>query len=54
MGVAADAVESGLWVTEDVLAKDLPGQFHFVLSPQGLQQKNSRALPVHVPSNSQP
>ena len=54
MGVAADAVESGLWTTEDVLAKDLPGQFHFVLSPQGLQQKNSRALPGHVPSNSQP
>lgn len=35
---AADAVESGRWEPEDVLAADLPRRFHFVPSPAALQQ----------------
>jgi hypothetical protein len=35
---AADAVEQGLWVPQEVLAHDLPGRFGYVRSPQLLQK----------------
>ena len=34
---AADAVEAGVWLLEDVLAADLPRRFGFVRSPQQAQ-----------------
>ena len=37
MGHAADAVEQGLWVPEDVLASEVPQRFAFIKSPQALQ-----------------
>ena len=37
MGHAADAVEQGLWVPQDVLASEVPQRFAFVKSPQALQ-----------------
>lgn len=36
---AADAVERGLWVPEELLEGDLPARFGYVLSPQLLQEK---------------
>ena len=36
---AADAIERGLWVPEDVLAHDLPQRFGYVRSPQAASQK---------------
>jgi hypothetical protein len=39
MGYAADAVEQGLWVPQDVVAADLPARFAYVSSPQTLQKK---------------
>ena len=33
---AADAIEYGLWVPQEVLAGDLQGRFGYVRSPQGL------------------
>lgn len=39
MGQAADAVEQGLWLVQDVLAADLPQRFSYVASPQRLQKK---------------
>ena len=33
---AADAIESGLWVPQEVLAKDLQTRFGYVRSPQGV------------------
>lgn len=36
MGHAADAVEQGLWVPQEVQAQDLPKRFAFVTSPQAL------------------
>ena len=33
---AAEAIEQGLWVPQEVLAKDLQGRFGYVRSPQGL------------------
>jgi Protein of unknown function (DUF2946) len=36
VGVAAVAVEEGLWVPEEVPASDLPTRFGFVRSPQAL------------------
>lgn len=39
MGHAADAVEQGLWVPQDVLCADLPQRFAYVPSPQALQKK---------------
>lgn len=36
---AADAVERGLWVPEELNADDLPSRFAYVLSPQALQKK---------------
>ncbi len=36
MGHAADAVERGLWVPQDVRAKELPARFGYVRSPQSL------------------
>lgn len=35
---AADAVEQGLWVPEEVLARDLPVRFAYVRSPQAIQK----------------
>ena len=39
MNQAANAVEQGLWVPQDVLAADLPTQFAYVVSPQTLQKQ---------------
>ena len=36
---AADAIEQGLWVPNEVLAHDLPARFGYVRSPQLLQKK---------------
>ncbi len=36
---AADAIEQGLWVPEEVLASDLSRRFGYVRSPQLLQKK---------------
>jgi Protein of unknown function (DUF2946) len=33
VGVAAEAVEQGLWVPEEVAARELPGRFGYVPSP---------------------
>ncbi|WP_114972244.1 DUF2946 family protein [Rhodoferax ferrireducens] len=38
MNQAADAVEQGLWVTQDVVAADLPQRFNYVPSPELLQK----------------
>ena len=35
---AADAIEHGLWVPDDVSAQDLPARFGYVRSPQALQK----------------
>jgi Protein of unknown function (DUF2946) len=35
---AADAIEQGLWVPDEVLAHDLPNRFGYVRSPQTLQK----------------
>ena len=39
MGLAAEAVELGLWQPQALLQGDLPGQFGFVKSPQAGQKK---------------
>jgi hypothetical protein len=39
MGLAAEAVELGLWQPQDVMQADLPGLFGFVKSPQAGQEK---------------
>lgn len=39
MGHAADAIEQGWWVPQDVLAADLPTRFTYVTSPQLKQKK---------------
>jgi hypothetical protein len=39
MGLAAEAVERGLWQLQDVLQAELPGLFGFVKSPQAGQEK---------------
>lgn len=38
MGMAADAVEQGLWRPQLALAADLPGRFNYRASPQSLQK----------------
>lgn len=38
MGLAAEAVELGLWQPQAVMQGDLPGRFGFVKSPQALQK----------------
>ena len=38
MGHAANAVEQGLWLVQDVLAADLAQRFAYVASPQALQK----------------
>ena len=35
---AADAVEQGVWILEEVAAADLPGRFGYVCSPAALRQ----------------
>ena len=39
MAHAADAVEQGLWVPQDVKASELPLRFGYVCSPQTLQKR---------------
>jgi hypothetical protein len=39
MGYAADAIEQGLWVPEEVLTADLPKRFGYVRSPQQLHSQ---------------
>ncbi|MDD3935272.1 DUF2946 family protein [Rhodoferax sp.] len=39
MGLAAEAVEQGLWQPQALLQSELPGQFGFVKSPQAGQKK---------------
>ncbi|MDO9199284.1 DUF2946 family protein [Rhodoferax sp.] len=39
MNQAANAVEQGLWVPQDVLAADLQTRFAYVASPQALQKQ---------------
>jgi hypothetical protein len=39
MGQAADAVEAGLWVPQDVTFPDLPARYGYCLSPNLLQKK---------------
>ena len=39
MDRAADAVEQGLWVPQDVQSSELPLRFGYVCSPQTLQQR---------------
>ena len=39
MGLAADAVERGVWLPQAVLNQDLPIKFGFVRSPASLQNK---------------
>jgi hypothetical protein len=41
VGIAADAIEQGLWVPRDVRAGDLPGRFGYVLSPAAGQPAHS-------------
>jgi len=36
VGLAAQAVEDGIWPLQETLAADLPGRYGFVLSPQRL------------------
>jgi hypothetical protein len=38
MTYAADAVDQGLWVPQEVLVRDLPARFGYVRSPQELQK----------------
>ena len=39
MLLAADAIERGLWVPQDVLQADLPEQFGFVKSPESFSRR---------------
>jgi hypothetical protein len=39
VGLAADAVQNGLWVPQEVLAAELPQRFGFVPSPQARQAR---------------
>ena len=34
----ADAIEQGLWVPQEVLARELQGRFGYVRSPQGANE----------------
>jgi len=43
MGQAADAVEDGLWVPQEVLAAELPTRHGYQTSPQLLQKKQLEA-----------
>ncbi|MEI6761195.1 MAG: DUF2946 family protein [Betaproteobacteria bacterium] len=43
MGQAADAVEAGLWVPQEVLAAELPTRHGYQTSPQLLQKKQLEA-----------
>ncbi len=46
VGLAADAIEQGLWVPQDVLMADLPTQFGYVRSPaQGQPVKPPPSAP---------
>lgn len=39
MNPAAEAVEQGLWVPSELMVSELPTRFHFIPSPQLLQNK---------------
>lgn len=39
MGLAAEAIEQGLWVPQDALARDMPARHGYVRSPQALQKQ---------------
>lgn len=39
VALAADAIQAGLWVPQDIAARDLPSRFGYVRSPQALQNK---------------
>ncbi len=43
MALAADALETGLWVPQQIPARELPAKFGYVRSPQAFMQPN--ALP---------
>ena len=38
-GTAADAIEQGLWVPQEMLCADLPQRFGYVRSPKVLQKQ---------------
>jgi hypothetical protein len=40
VGLVAEAIEQGIWVAEDCLAKDLSARFDFVISPQQKMMDN--------------
>ena len=42
MAHAADAVEQGLWVPQDLQASELPARFGYVCSPQALRKEGRR------------
>lgn len=39
VALAADAIEAGLWVPQEIAARELPPRFGYVRSPQALQNK---------------
>jgi hypothetical protein len=43
VGMAAEAIEQGHWVPENVRAEDLPGRFGYVMSPVARQAARSAA-----------
>jgi Protein of unknown function (DUF2946) len=45
VGLAADAVEQGLWVPQQQQANDLPTRYGYVRSPHALQNAQSPSLP---------
>ncbi len=38
MGIAADAIEAGRWLAQEVRAEDLPARFGYVMSPAALKR----------------
>lgn len=43
---AADAIEQGLWVPQEVLARDLPQRFGYVRSPEAASNAASKAANI--------
>lgn len=39
MGIAADAIEQGLWVPQEAVSAELPARYSYVMSPELLQKK---------------
>ncbi len=46
MNQAANAVEQGFWVPQDVLSHELPARFQYVVSPQMFQKATPSATPA--------